>query len=264
MFDWYLFLIILFFSIPGIIINIPIFLRKEISESGESWIKKSIISFLSTIYSIIRNVCIIAIFISVGVLLNPLIKSKVPVFIAIIKKKDLWQTLRFYLLLAILFGFIGAVLFIYIYYIFLRLKINKNNIAIIEDLRMKRYLTGRIIYDGMIHEIILRWGVLSSIIWGINTYFNEINIYLVLVSLFLLGSIVGLFKLLVYFSLGAEVNRSFVALVFISEIILSLFFGFIFWFYGLATVILSHMIFSLLWHPFDVYCYNQRKYKRKR
>ncbi|OCL25503.1 hypothetical protein U472_14265 [Orenia metallireducens] len=262
MFNWYLFLSILFISIPGILINTPVFLRGEPVDSQGSWLKRFLISFFSTIYSILKNILIVSIFTAIGVLLHPIIKSNAPVFIAIIKKENLWQVLKIELFYASLFGIIGAIVFIYFYYIFLRLKVNKESIATMEDLRMKRYLSGRIIYDGMIAEIIMRWGLLSLIIWLFNIYLGSINNYIRLIAIAILGVMSGLVRLLIYFRKGCEITKAFIGLVFFSNIIASLIFGVLFWWRGLMAAMIAHMFFNLLWHPFDVYCYKQRKYNK--
>jgi len=262
MFNWYLFLSILVVSIPGVFINTPLFLRRELVDKQAPWLKRFLINFFSTIYSILNNLLIVSIFTAIGVLLNPIIESNAPIFIAIVKQENLWESLKIELFYACFFGVIGAVIFIYFYYIFFRLKVNKESIAIMEDLRMKRYLSGRIIYDGMIAEIIMRWGLLSSIIWGVNIYLGRIDIYIVLISIMILAIIAGLKDLLVYFKEGCKLTKALIGVVSFYNIVVSLIFGILFWWRGLMAVMIAHMFFNLLWYPFDAYCYKQRKYNK--
>lgn len=264
MFNWYLFLVILFVSIPGVLLNTPIFLRRKLVNKQISWLKRFLISFFSIIYSILKNLLIVSIFIVIGVLLNPIIKSDVPVFMAAIKKENLWQILRIELFYASVFGIIGAIVFIYFYYIFFRLRVNKESVAIMENLRLKRYLFGRVIYDGMIAEIIMRWGLLSTIIWAFNICLGKIDNYIVFISIITLGIMSGLKRLLLYFKEGCELTKPFIAIVYFSNLMTTLIFGILFWWRGLVSAMIAHMFFNLLWYPFDLYCYKQRKYNKNK
>ncbi|MBU7047121.1 MAG: CPBP family intramembrane metalloprotease [Theionarchaea archaeon] len=121
-----------------------------------------------------------------------------------------------------------------------------------ESLRMNLGLSGRILYGGIVEEILTRWGLQSVLIWLTGIITGGITPGTIIVSIIITGILFGLGHLPSYLGAGCRKTPLFIAFKIILNLWASLIFGWLFWHYGLVSAMIAHMLFHVVWYPFDV------------
>lgn len=147
---------------------------------------------------------------------------------------------------------IGAIIFLIIYYTIIRPNLNKDTIYCLEKMRMSVGVCGRIFYGGIVEEIICRWGLMVFLIWiaKLLGYQNVIVVWFAIILsslLFAVGHLPG------YLSVGCEKTLGFVVSIIGLNLWAGIIFGWLFWKYGLSAAIIAHILFHVIWYPFDYY-----------
>jgi len=229
--NWLLFLLLLGISIPGIIIIVPSTIRSledKIRKSAAAEKKKippiSILTFLG----IVQTFVLVLFLDAVGVLLTPKIGFRAPFFDSLLEGSAIWSSLKPQILPSLIMGIGGAVVFVAAYYLIFRPRLDKGTVKSMEGLRMKIGFAGRILYGGIVEEIITRWGLLVLIVWLLKVVFGQVSPITIWVSIIISGVLFGLGHLPAYLGAGCRKTPLFLTLMISLNLEASLIFGWLF------------------------------------
>lgn len=254
MFNWTLFGLLVAICIPGLVISVPRLmaaLQTTIEANlrpGQKLPPRAVLVGISTL----QNTIIVAIAAAVGTMLTPRIGLRAPFFEALAAGDPLWPVLMPQLLPALFIGICGTLLFLVVYYWIVRPRLDEQTIRSAEILRMKLGIWGRILYGGIVEEILTRWGLMSLLIWLGALLFGDATPSVIWTAIVLTGILFGLGHLPAHFAIGCRKTPIFIGSVIGLNLWVSLLFGWLFWQVGLLAAILAHMLFHLIWLPFDL------------
>lgn len=159
-------------------------------------------------------------------------------------------------LIGSLAGIICAVVWIVSYYSFIRPRIDTASVKISEQLRQQIGIEARITSGGITEEIIFRWGLLSFTMWAmLKLVPSETAAFWM--SIFITGIVFGLAHLPGNLAKGCIPSPFLIASMVIGNLWVSIICGYLFWQYGIIAPILVHMLFHILWYPWELKYNNQ-------
>ena len=184
-----------------------------------------------------------------GIVVQRRIDIKTPLLDAIIAEKDVWKTIKDQLIPAIKYGGLGTVLFLCAYYAVQSLE--PLSFKLLHSMRMKLGLLSRVLYGGVVEEILCRFGVMSGFLWIFQSIFKRLNTMTIWLAIILSGIIFGLGHIPAFIGTGGSLSPAMLSMIIGLNLYAALIFGGLFWHFGLTSAILGHMTFHLLWFPFD-------------
>ena len=199
----------------------------------------------------LQNAVIVAIAAAIGTVLTPRVGLHAPFFEALVAGEPLWPTLMLQLVPTLLIGLGGSLLFLAVYYWFVRPRLDEHTIQRAEDLRRNLGVWGRLLYGGIVEEVLFRWGLMSLLIWLGVELFGAATSGVVWTAIVMTGILFGLGHLPSHFAIGCRKTPLFIGSVIGLNLWVALLFGWLFWQVGLLAAILAHMLFHLVWLPFE-------------
>ncbi|WP_045233700.1 CPBP family intramembrane glutamic endopeptidase [Deinococcus pimensis] len=156
---------------------------------------------------------------------------------------------------ALALAVLGSAAFLALYYGVFRPWLDPVTLGASEGFRKDTGLTTRVLYGGVVEEVLLRWGVQSLLAWllslvlgaGVLAHWTAI---LVAGLLFAVGHVPA------YLAAGCRRTPAFFTTVLVLNTLLALFYGFLYWQFGLAAAILAHAVTHLMWYPMDLRVWN--------
>lgn len=235
-------------SIPGILFtlsslmgNIIALIPKETKKPS-----KNTIMLISAIQSIV----LVAIASGIGLALGPGVGLRTPFFTGVFEG-GAFDSLREQAGPGILWGVFGAFVFLLLYYLLFRRRLDKKTVECMEGLRRDLGLRGRILYGGIVEEILARLGLMTFIAWLLFLPFGP-NEYLMLLAILLSGLLFGLGHLPSYLAAGCKKSALFISLMIVLNLWASVIFGWLFWQYGLLSAMIAHAMFHLIWYQIEI------------
>jgi hypothetical protein len=254
-FDWALFLLLFVISLPGIIVTVP-----SATKSMEDMITKAAppdkkIPSMNVIIllGILQSSVLALVASAVGTVLAPLVGFRAPFFESLVQGKNVWNSLQLQLAPSLILGIGGGIIFVACYYLIFRPRLDKETVGNMERLRMNLGISGRLLYGGIVEEILTRWGLLPVIVWLTEIALGYISSVTIWISIVVSGVLFGIGHLPSYVGAGCRRTPLFIALMISLNLWASLIFGWLFWQYGLLAAMIAHMVFHLVWYPFDRY-----------
>lgn len=253
MFDWAVFAVLVAICIPGLVITAPRLieaLQTTIEANlrpGQKLPSQPVLAGLS----ILQNVVIVTIAAAIGTALAHRGGLGAPFFGALVAREPLWPALTPQLVPMLVVGTGGSLLFLAVYYWIVRPRLDENTVRRSEYLRSKLGVWGRLLYGGIVEEVIVRWGLMSLLVWAGALLFGASTPRVVWMAIVITGILFGLGHLPSHFAVGCRKTPMFIASVIGLNLWVSLIFGWLFWRYGLLAAILVHMLFHLIWLPLD-------------
>jgi len=259
MFDWVLFLCLVGVCIPGVIVAIP---------QVFSITEKTILSRLPAdkkippkpvliVLTIAQSLILVAIAAAVGTALAYRVDLKAPFFEALVSGGPLLSALRPQIVPTLIGGVGGAIIFIAAYYLIFRPRLDGQTVKSMESLRMGLGIWSRILYGGIYEEVLTRWGLMSLFVWLGALLVGDPTAAVVWAAIVISGVLFGLGHLPSYLAAGCQKTPMFFALMISLNLWAALIFGWLFWQYGLISAMLAHMLFHIVWLPFDLYFYKR-------
>ncbi|HEY33075.1 MAG TPA: CPBP family intramembrane metalloprotease [Dehalococcoidia bacterium] len=259
MFDWLLFLCLLGVSTPGVIVAIPQVLntveKTVVSEppAGQKIPPKPVL----IIISISGSLTLIAIAAAVGTAVAYRVDLQTPFFEALVSGGSIWNALRPQIVPALIGGIGGSIFFIAAYYLIFRPRLDDQTVKSMENLRMGLGIWGRILYGGIYEEVLTRWGLMSLLVWLGSLLAGDPTALVVWIAIVISGVLFGLGHLPSHLAAGCQKTPMFLTLAISSNLWAALIFGWLFWQYGLFSAIMAHMLFHIVWLPFDLHFYRR-------
>lgn len=254
MLDWRLFFILTSLCIPGILFIIPttknIYISlKESHVSNMKYLSKNKFIIVSTTQTL-TLVIIATLF---GTAVNHKINLQAPFLEGLASGQIIWDNLRYQIFPALSVGIGGALIFLIAYYFIFMPFLDKKTIRCMRDLRMSVGIWGRVFYGGIVEEVLCRWGLMAFFVWIGALLLGSPTDLVLWAAIFISGLFFGLAHLPGYLLFGCKKTTSFIATVIILNLWASIIFGWLFWHYGLCSAIIAHVLFHIIWYPFDLY-----------
>lgn len=255
MFNWNLITILVLISLPGIIVTTPGLVRsitralKPKLPTGKTLPPAPVLGILLGLE--------VLILVSASAILGSLAALKVglraPFFQALASGGDAWTSAAPQFLPLLIGGILGGLVLVAGYYLIFRPRLDSGTVQSMEGLRLEMGLPGRLLYGGILEEVLTRWGMMSAFAWLGMKLTGTASPGIFWAAIVISGVVFGLLHIPNYVIAGSRLTANFVALMLFLNLWASLVFGWLFWQYGLLAAIGAHMLFHLVWFPFDLY-----------
>jgi len=255
MFNWNLITILVLISLPGIIVTTPDLVRsitralKPKLPTGKTLPPAPVLGILLGLE--------VLILVSASAILGSLAAIKVtlraPFFEALASGGDAWSSASPQFLPMLIGGILGGLVLVAVYYRIFRPRLDSQTVLSMEGLRLEMGLSGRLLYGGILEEVLTRWGMMSAFAWLGIKLTGSASPGVFWAAIVISGVIFGLLHIPNYVIAGSHLTANFVVLMLFLNLWASLVFGWLFWQYGLLAAIGAHMIFHLIWFPFDLH-----------
>jgi hypothetical protein len=250
MFNVTLFALLVAVSIPGIFIasiRQVETLRRTFARSKGPVPSRSML----VVTGMVQNLVLVAIAAAVGTALARQVGLSAPVFEAIAAGEELPPDLTDMILPTLVVSVLLAIPFLLSYYGYIRPRLDKKTLKAIEEIRIQLGLAGRLLYGGIVEEILTRWGLMTLLVWLGALAAGDPSSPIFWAAIVISGLLFGLGHLPGLFAAGAERTTLLYAAVLGTNLWASIGFGWLYWQYGLIAAVASHMLFHLAWYPLD-------------
>jgi len=259
MFNWPLFLCLVVISVPGLLVSIPGLIKTlEKTVLGKLPPDKKVPPrSILTILSCLQTLLLITLAAAVGTILAPRVGLGAPFFEALVSGKPLWDPLALQILYGLGFGVGGALIIVAAYYLVFRPRLDEQTLRGMEGLRMELGIWARVLYGGIVEEVMFRWGVMTLLAWLGALLFGEATPAVVWAVIVISGILFGIGHLPSYQMAGCQKTPLFLGLMISINLWATLICGWLFWQHGLLAAMVAHMLYHLVWLPFDLYFYRR-------
>jgi len=252
MFNWNLFFVLVLVCIPGAVFAARSGLGtiERLIKSGgidQELPPRNVLFLLAGLQTLI----LAAIASAIGTTLADRVGLSAPVLFAISSGDPIWTAMRDHFLPAIIFGLVGALIFIIAYYGFFRSKLDIDTVQATENLRGSLGFWGRIFYGAVVEEILVRWGLMTLFLWILSLIINPLSPLIYWIAIVLAGLLFALGHIPGSIAAGANKTPMFYAATLILNGWASLIFGWLFWQHGLVAAMLAHALLHLFWYPIE-------------
>jgi hypothetical protein len=251
MFNLKLAAIIFAVAVPGIVLLVPRSLRKlERTARARLPEGKSLPPMpVLILVQILQSVVLVAGFAALGGVFAPRAGLEAPFFAAIAAGTGIVDALPNPLVVVGVSAAATAV-FLVIYYGLLRPWLGEETAAAMDGLRMEMGLGSRLLYGGIVEEVLMRWGLMSLLAWLLQLILPPTaGMWTAIV---ITGVIFGLGHIPSYAAAGCEKSPALITTQIVLNLWAGVIFGYLFWQYGLLAAMVSHVLFHLIWYPIDV------------
>ena len=257
MFNWSLCLCLILICVPGLVSTIPNLMKRlegtalDRLPPGKTLPPRPVLIAVTLAQSLL----LVTIAAAVGTLLSPKVGLAAPFFEALVSGRPLWEALAPQLLPALALGVGGALAIVAAYYFFFRPRLDRKTVRCMEALRMDLGPWARLLYGGIVEEVLFRWGVLTLLAWIGATLFGGLTPALMWTAIVVSGVLFGLGHMPSYRLAGCQVTPLFLTLMIVLNLWATLICGWLFWQVGLLAAMIAHMLYHLVWLPFDLYVF---------
>jgi hypothetical protein len=203
------------------------------------------------LFNTIQNLVAVLIAAAVGTALAEEIGLGAPLLSAVIDGEPVWPALRSILVPTLVAGNLGALVFLAVYYLVVRPRLEPAALELVETLRVASGGLANVLYGGIVEEIIARWGLMTLLAWLGARLVGDPTTLVMWSSNLLAGLLYGLAHLPVLFLSDVEKSRFLLMSTVGLNLWASLVFGWLFWQYGLEAASGAHMLLHLFWLPLD-------------
>lgn len=255
MFNCLVFLVLVLVSVPGLLVAIPNLMRRlektavDRLPPGKSLPPRAVIIAVTVGQSLL----FVAAASAVGTALAPRVGLAAPFFEVLVSGGPVLDALAAQLLPALALGAGGALVIVAAYYLFFRPRLDRQTVQSMEALRMDLGLWARLLYGGIVEEVLFRWGVMTLLAWAASGLFDGSGPAAMWSAIVVSGVLFGIGHLPSYRLAGCQVTPLFLGLMIVLNLWATLICGWLFWQYGLLAAIIAHMLYHLVWMPFDLY-----------
>jgi len=174
-----------------------------------------------------------------------------PFFQALLNGGAAIGELKTQMLPALGIGVGGALTFLLLYYLVFRPRLDAQTVTAMEHLRMRNGLAGRMLYGGIVEEVMFRFGCMNLLVWGFQALTGSQGWTAIWLAIIVSGVLFGLGHIPSYLQAGCKRSLWFYAAEVALNLWAALVFGWLFARYGLLAAMVAHALFHLVWYPFD-------------
>lgn len=243
--NWPLIVLLFGISLPGVLITmnrLVLFLLPQ--NTAEMKTKASRLVIFQTLFMVFAmsfTGAVLSVRTGLGdPVLIPLLQGKevLAIFLA-----NLWPTL--------LYTLVCFIIFCVLYYGLVRSILDEQSLVAMSKLRAALKIDGCILYGGIVEEVVARWGFMNLIAFFAFLFTKQMNAVLIAAAIVISGLMFAIGQIPVYIAAGCVSTRRLVYSLTVLSLCQSLFFGVIFWQYGLVYSILAHVLFHLFWAGYE-------------
>lgn len=259
MFDWRLCVFLVLVSIPGVVVTIVNLtprmetMAKENLPPGKTLPSRAVM----TAATMGQSVVLIAAASAAGTALAPRVGLGAPFFQALLSGQPLWPALQPQLVPALGLGVGGAVVFVAAYYFVFRPRLDGQAVRSLEAMRMELGPWARLLYGGIVEEVLMRWGVMTCLAWIGATLTGGATSAVMWAAILVSGVLFGIGHLPSFRLGGSRVTPGLLTTTIVLNLWAAIVFGWLFWQYGLLAAMMAHMLYHLVWLPFDRHFYRR-------
>jgi hypothetical protein len=151
---------------------------------------------------------------------------------------------------SLLLGLACALVHVAIYYLYFIKRVDPATNEKVERSRKQLGISTRLLYGGIVEEVIFRFGLLSFFGW-LGHLFIENELVTLWIGNLLAAILFALMHLPAIFQMKLKVTKLIIIYSVSMNIMVGLFCGWLYWSEGLAAAILCHMLFHLVWFIFE-------------
>jgi hypothetical protein len=201
--------------------------------------------WLLQLLSLIQPTLLVAAAVFVGVFLAPKVNLSAPAFEALARGRSFIAALKPQIIPGVIAGLIAAVVIVLSWALF-RPFLPAEFVARAEAFNRLIPLPTRILYGGITEEILLRWGLLTLLVWAAWRVFQRGRSQpgaVCFVGAILISSIVfGVGHLPVAVAIGGPLTLPVVAYIITANSVFGLIAGYLYWRKGLEAAVTAHML----------------------
>jgi len=254
MFDWMLFVCLTLVCLPGIVVTVPgtVQTLSRIARERLPDATEMPEPLIVAVASVVQSSLLIAAAAAIGTFAAPRAGLHAPFFEALAGGAPLWPAIRPQLLPALILGSGGALIFVAAYYRLFRPRLDAETARCMDGLRNSLSIGGRVLYGGIVEEVLTRWGLMGLLVWLGSQLAGGATPYVVWGSILISGVLFGLGHAPGYLAAGCRPAPILFATMIALNLWASILFGWLFWQYGLLAAMAAHALFHLVWLPFDL------------
>ena len=201
--------------------------------------------WLLKVLSLIQPTVLLALAVFVGVLLSPKVNLSAPAFEALARGTSFIAAFKPQIIPGVIAGLIAAVVII-LSWVFLRPFMPVEFVTRAEAFNRLIPLPTRLLYGGITEELLLRWGLLTLLVWAAWRIFQRGRRQpgaVCFMGAILISSIVfGVGHLPVAVAIGGPLTLPVVLYVISANSVFGLMAGYLYWRKGLEAAIIAHMM----------------------
>lgn len=198
--------------------------------------------------SLIQPTVLLSIAVLVGVLLGHQVGLSAPLAEAVTHGTSIRLAIQPQLLPGIIGGLVGGILLTLIQ-LSAKFFLPSDFVAKAETLSHNTPLLTRLLYGGITEELLLRWGVMTLLVWSSWRIFapglGEPPTLCFVVAILLSAFLFALGHLPLAWVLKTEVTTSVIAYILVANSVFGLIAGYLYWYAGLEAAIISHIFVHL-------------------
>jgi len=174
-----------------------------------------------------------------------------PFFQALLSGESTIGELKTQILPALGVGVAGALIFLLLYYLVFRPRLDRETVSAMEQVRMSNGLWGRVLYGGIVEEVMFRFGCMNLMVWGFQALTGNSGWTAIWLAIAVSGVLFGIGHIPSYLQAGCRRSFWFYAAEVALNLWAALIFGWLYASYGLLAAMIAHAVFHLVWYPFD-------------
>lgn len=259
MFNWLLFLSLVLVSIPGLLVAIPNLMERLVNTAADRLSPDKPLPPRAVVVgaTMAQSLLLVALAAAAGTALAPRVGLGAPAFEALVSGGNVWAALQPQLLPALALGIGGALAIVAAYYLFYRPRLEAQTVRAMEELRMALGPSARLLYGGIVEEVLFRWGVLTLLAWLGSLLVGTATPAVMWAVILISGVLFGIGHLPSYRLAGCQATPLFLSLMIVLNLGATIICGWLFWQYGLVAAMMAHMLYHLVWLPFDVHFFER-------
>jgi hypothetical protein len=260
-----LFVVLIVVCVPGVLVTVPRTIKmignlaQEKLPPGKEMPPMPVL----VIASVVQSLAVLAVPGAIGTAVAHQVGLRAPVFEALLDGVPLWPAVWPQILPTLVVGTAGALLFVAMYYGLFRPWLDEETRARWDELRNGLGIWARLLYGGIAEEVLARWGMMSLFVWLGAVAFGQPTLAIVWGAILISGVLFGLGHAPSYLAAGCHKTTAFFVAMLALNLWASLIFGWLFWQHGLLAAMVAHMLFHLVWWPFDLVFSRFRSGQRK-
>ena len=174
-----------------------------------------------------------------------------PVLVPLLQGKEVLNTFLGSLLPTFIYALVCFIVFCVLYYGIVRSILDEQSLEIMAKLRAALKPDGLLLYGGLVEEVIARWGLMNLVAYFALLFTKQMNNLVIYVSIIISGLLFVIGQIPIYIAAGCNSYRRLIYSLVLLSMCQSLFFGLVFWYYGLLSAIIAHLLFHLFWLIYD-------------
>ncbi|MBL7480553.1 CPBP family glutamic-type intramembrane protease [Legionella bononiensis] len=243
--NWPLIIVLFCLCIPGVSIAMSRLIYFLLPQNSDV-LKKRFSRF-----AVLQTLLMVFVMSFAGSVLSEQTGLNAPLLEAILAGKGGLDSFQSILFPTFLYTLVGTVIFFVFYYGIVGSILDEHSFQIMAKLRAALGIDGCVLYGGVVEEIIVRWGLMNVVAYFGLMFAKQKNNTVIVTSIILSGLLFAVGQVPAYIAAGCIASRRFLYSLVLLSLWQSLLFGFLFWYYGLVSAILGHMLFHLAWGYYD-------------